>query len=223
MPKEDLHNLHTIYEKLVEFFGYQRWWPTFSKNKKEKFIEICVGAILTQNTAWKQVETAIKKLREKNLLNQEKLEKVSFSELSSLIKNTGFYKEKARKIKAFINFLKKNPYEKLKRLKLEEARKKLLSVYGIGNETADAILLYALDKPSFVIDNYTKRVFSRLLGIDFKSYEEWKDFFESNVKKDTFIYKEFHALIDELAKNYCKKKPICKGCPLNDLCKKNFK
>jgi len=202
-------NLLRIYSILLEHFGKQHWWPTLSKNKK---LEICIGAILTQNTAWKNVEKALHNLINKNLLNLEALNKINQKKLESLIRSAGYYKQKAKKIKALVKFLtsEKKP-----------SRKNLLAIYGVGKETADSILLYAFNKPVFVVDAYTRRIFSRLGMLDENlSYDEIQEFFENNLPRDTELFKEYHALIVELGKNYCKKKnPLCKECPLSSICK----
>ena len=198
-----------IYDSLLKHFGKQYWWPTLSRNKK---LEICVGAILTQNTAWKNVEKALRNLINENLLNLEALNKINQKKLESLIKSAGYYRQKAKKIKALIKFLitKKKP-----------SRKNLLAIYGVGKETADSILLYAFNKPIFVVDAYTRRIFSRLGMLNENlSYDEIQEIFEANLPRDTELFKEYHALIVELGKNYCKKKsPSCEECPLNSICK----
>lgn len=197
--------LMQIYKTLYKNFGFQGWWPTISKsrNKRDKQFEICVGAILTQNTSWLQVEKAIINLHKAKVLNKNSIQNISMARLASLIRSSGFYKQKAIKLKKFCKFLDKNSFRKLEKMSLRNARKSLLDIYGIGPETADSILLYALSKPSFVIDAYTKRIFSRIMSREtakLKSYDDWQQFFESNLPKDIELYREFHALIIECAK-----------------------
>lgn len=195
--------LMKIFTILSKHFGEQNWWPTISKNKR---LEIIVGAILTQNTSWKQVEKVIKTLNERGLINREALEKIDMKDLAKLIKCTGYYRQKARKIKEFLKF------------KGKMTRKNLLSIWGIGKETVDSILLYTYNKPFFVVDAYTKRIFERL-GFGKKSYDELQEMFHKNIPRNTKLYKEYHALLVELGKNYCKKKnPLCDVCPLKRMC-----
>ncbi len=206
--------LMEIYNRLLKHFGEQHWWPADTR------FEVIVGAILTQNSNWKNVEKAIANLRDNGLLNPERLHLVSEEKLKELIRPAGYYNAKSRKLKEFMNFLFEN-YKDLNEflsLPAEQLRNKLLSIWGIGDETADSIVLYAADKPSFVIDAYTKRIFSRLGITKEKRYGELKKFFEENLPRSVEIYKEFHALIVELGKNYCRSKPLCSECPLRDFC-----
>lgn len=198
-----MRNIKTIYSLLFKKFKYQRWWPTISNNQK---FEISIGAILTQNTSWKNVEKAILNLKNKALLNQKAISDLQLSKLSSLIKPAGYYNLKAKKLKEFTNFLN---------LKKPITRENLLNIWGIGHETADSILCYAYDKPYFVVDAYTKRIFSRL-NIPEKTYEEIQQSVYKNLAPKYF--NEFHALLVKLGKENCKKKPICNSCPLLKLC-----
>lgn len=213
-------DISQVYKLLYQNFGPQGWWPTISQNKQNKKFEICAGAILTQNTSWQQVEKAIKNLHKSKALNKNSIQNISMARLASLIKPSGFYKQKAIKLKKFCEFLDKHPFQSLEKMSLPEARKILLEIYGIGPETADSILLYALNKPIFIIDAYTKRIFSRILPNATKnlsSYDSWQKFFEKELPGDAEIYKEFHALIVELAKNHCRKKSekfLCRECPI---------
>ncbi|MBL7156947.1 MAG: endonuclease III domain-containing protein [Candidatus Omnitrophica bacterium] len=178
-----------------------------------------VGAILTQNTAWSNVEKAINNLKRKKLLTPQKMMRVPAKNLKTLIRPSGFYNEKAKKLKNFAEFLIKfsnGNVDKLKSYNASTLRRKLLSVKGIGPETADSILLYALDKPVFVVDAYTKRIFARhkLLPRD-ATYEETQKFFTRALPRKTKLFNEYHALIVEVGKNYCRKKrPLCEICPL---------
>ncbi len=205
-----------IFDRLYKFFGPQGWWPA------ETPFEVCVGAILTQNASWKNVERAIKNLKEINLLTPEALYNLSEKELSELIKPSGFYNLKAKRLKNFIHFLFENyggSLEKMKEEEPETLRKKLLEIKGLGPETVDSILLYALDKPFFVVDAYTYRILSRHgLCPEETSYEELQSLFHENLDKDTDLFKEYHALLVACGKNFCKKRePLCKDCPLSYL------
>jgi len=202
-----------VYYLLLEKFGEQEWWP-MKRTFRPKEFEVIVGAILTQNTNWKNVEKALDKLEEAKLTDAKKISKTHTKKLESTVRSSGFYKQKAERLKD----VSKKSAEKY--FYKNVTREELLSIKGIGKETADSILLYACDRPFFVIDAYTKRIFSRLGMIHDKlEYDKIRAFFENGLPKDIYIYKEFHALIVELAKSYCKKKPLCDECPLKDLCK----
>ncbi|MFN4196669.1 MAG: endonuclease III domain-containing protein [Caldimicrobium sp.] len=205
--------LKDIFNTLVEFFGIQNWWPA------ETPFEVCVGAILTQNTNWKNVEKAIDNLKRNNLLSPEALYSISQEELAKLIRPCGFYQLKAKRLKNFVEFFVKEyngDIEKLKAEDLERLREKLLHIKGLGKETVDSILLYALDKPIFVVDAYTHRILNRHGLVDEEiSYDELQEFFHSNLSRDVNLYKEYHALFVVCGKNYCKKnQPRCELCPL---------
>ncbi|MEM4245493.1 MAG: endonuclease [Candidatus Nanoarchaeia archaeon] len=192
-----------IYNILLEKFGNQGWWPVTDKRNRQ--FEIVVGAILTQNTSWKNVEKAIKKLKENNMLTKQAIINTDTKQLAKLIRSSGYYKQKAKKLREFANFKK------------EITRENLLSIWGIGDETADSILLYAYNEPYFVIDAYTKRIFQRL-GYKQSTYKELQELFTKNLPKDIKIYKEYHALLVRLAKENCKKIPECKTCVLRKKC-----
>lgn len=206
-----------IYKILLKSFGSQKWWPAKGKGNERKF-EICIGAILTQNTAWKNVEKAIENLRKAKLLDEKAIGNAEEKKLALLIKPSGYYNQKAKKLKAFANFLKENSLEKLEKMPVKDARKLLLQQHGIGNETADSILLYALNKQIFVIDAYTKRIFARLMELKFNSYEEWQEFFMQNLPANVYLFNEYHALLVRLGKEFCRKKPECKKCPVRNFC-----
>ncbi|EHP86596.1 endonuclease III domain-containing protein [Methanotorris formicicus] len=211
-------DLLKIYHLLLSHFGYQNWWPG------ETRYEVVIGAVLTQNTSWKNVEKAIENLKKENLIDEIKILNTDIEKLKKLIKPAGFYNIKAERLKNITKFIVENykNTENLAKLsiKLEDLRKEILNVKGIGKETADSILLYALDREIFVIDAYTRRIFSRLRIIEGgEEYDEIRGIFEKNLPKDLKIYKEYHALIVELGKHYCKKKnPVCEKCPLHNLC-----
>ncbi|MBU5690291.1 MAG: endonuclease III domain-containing protein [Candidatus Aenigmatarchaeota archaeon] len=208
-------NFFEIYEKLFDKFGEQHWWPG------DTAFEIIVGAILTQQASWKNVEAAIKNLKNNKVLDEKTIYKIELKNLEELVRPSGFYRIKAKRLKNFVNFLFEKydgSLEKLFSLKKNELRKELLSVNGIGKETADSIVLYAANKPSFVVDAYTIRIFNRLGILKEKEYDKVKAAFENNLPQDVQLYKEYHALIVNLGKNICKTKPLCDICPLKEMC-----
>ena len=205
--------LDSIYKKLYDSFGPQYWWPAQTP------FEVMVGAILTQNTSWSNVRKAINNLKEHNLLSPKKLYQLTPKKLSNLIMPAGYYNIKAKRLKEFLNFLFKNYQGNLKKMVSVDTsalRRQLLSVNGIGPETADSILLYAMNKPIFVIDAYTKRILKRHKFINHDaSYEETQNLFMSRLKSDVKLFNEYHALLVKLAKDFClKTKPKCNICPL---------
>jgi len=211
-----------IYHILLKEFKAQGWWPinqkyssnNYSKPETEKeIIEICLGAILTQNTTWKNVEKSLIKLERNNLIDVNNLNKIETEKLSLIIKSSGYNNQKAKKLKEFTKFLVS---------KKEITRENLLNIWGIGPETADSILLYAYKKPFFVIDAYTKRIFSRL-GFKENKYDELQKLFTKNIPEDYKFYNEYHALLVKLGKDICKKEPLCNICHLNKFCKYKLK
>jgi endonuclease III related protein len=208
------HRLKRLFLRLYSAFGPQHWWPADSS------FEVMVGAILTQNTSWANVEKAILKLKERKLLDARRLLMLSPDKLAVFIKSAGYYNLKAARLKNFIRFFFAMYAGDIKRMGSQDAmilRKQLLTVKGVGPETADSILLYALNKPVFVIDAYTKRIFSRhrLLSGDV-TYEQAQDIFMRNLKNDAKLFNEYHALLVRLGKNYCRKQnPKCEICPLH--------
>jgi endonuclease III related protein len=204
-----------IYQILNNHYGSKHWWPGDTP------FEIMVGAILTQNTAWNNVEKAIRNLKQNKVLNPKRITNLPISELSRLIRPSGFYNIKTKRLISFVSFLNKNynsNIEKMRKQKLPELRLQLLDLYGIGEETADSILLYALEKPIFVVDAYTKRIFSRHEYLNAKTdYSLVQGFFMQNLPKSVKIYNEFHALLVKLAKDYCRTRPRCNICPIKNL------
>lgn len=199
-----------IYDALEEEYSFQNWWPTISTNRK---FEIIIGAILTQNTSWNNVEKAIKNLDKFNFLRKDAIKQLNENELGELIRSSGYYKQKAKKLKKIIEFLDS---------KKEINRENLLQVWGIGKETADSILLYAYEKPIFVIDAYTKRIFSRIGIVSNENieYDELQKIFMNNLESNLGLFKEYHALIVKLGKEVClKKKPKCEECCLKEICR----
>lgn len=204
-----------IYNTLFKSFGPQHWWPGDTP------FEIAVGAILTQNTNWGNVEKAINNLKESGTLDAHILHKMPHAKLASLIKSAGYFNIKAKRLKHFLAFLTNNykgVIENMKDEDLYELRRRLLEVNGIGPETADSILLYSLDKPTFVIDAYTKRVLIRHNIIpESATYHEMQELFHNNLPADAAIYNEYHALFVMTGKHFCKPKPKCQGCPLEKI------
>ena len=205
--------LDEYYNSLFTAFGPQHWWPG-----KTQF-EIIVGAILTQNTSWTNVERAIANLRAAGLLSPAAIDQVSLGRLQSLIRSSGYFRQKARKLKAFCRFLRSQYGGSLRRMfdtPTIMLREKLLGVFGIGPETADSILLYAGGHPVFVVDGYAKRLLARhgWIGQNAK-YEEVRWMFERHSPGNTRWFNEFHALIVNTGKNFCRtQKPLCDQCPL---------
>lgn len=197
-----------LYTKLQKFYGPQNWWPVHPG--QDRITEIVVGAVLTQNTSWKNVEKALENLIKADCLKFEKIVAIPEAELVKLIKPAGFYTRKSRVLKDLSELFLKNK---------KPSREELLSIKGIGKETADSILLYALEEPYFVVDTYTKRLFYRLDFCDEKiTYDNLQKLIANSIPADIQIYKEFHALIVEHCKNFCKKKPVCNNCPLDSNC-----
>ncbi len=178
--------------------------------------------ILTQNTNWKNVEKAIVQLNKKQLINIKKIIKINNKKLAEIIKSSGYHNQKARKQKNFSLFLINNYNGNINEFfnnEIKILRIELLSINGIGPETADSIILYAAKKPIFVIDAYTKRIYSRIFNIEKElKYEELQNLFMENLEKNEKLFNEYHALLVELGKNICKKKPLCDKCPINNSC-----
>jgi len=207
--------LTEIYDKMFKHFGPQHWWPG------ETPFEVMVGAILTQNTNWGNVEKAISNLKGKGVLSPKALEALPPSKLAELIRPAGYFNVKAKRLKNFIHFLVEEyggSVEKLSDEDLPKLREKLLEVSGIGPETADSILLYAALKKIFVIDQYTYRVLSRhhLIGEE-ASYDEMQELMTHHLPDDLALYNEYHALLVMVGKHFCKKTPLCEKCPLNGV------
>lgn len=206
-------SLLEIYQRLFAKYGPQHWWPA------ETTFEVIVGAILTQSAAWTNVEKAINNLKRAGALNPDALRRVPQDELAELVYSCGYYNMKARKLKAFADWFGKRYNDNLERLfsgETGELRRQLLAVYGIGEETADSILLYAGNKPVFVIDAYTRRILT-LMGLapSNNSYTAWQILFMANLPADVKLYNEYHALIVRLAKEVCRTRPLCPQCCFN--------
>ncbi len=213
-----MFDLMHIYQRLLGHYGSRDWWPA------ETPFEVIVGAVLTQNTNWNNAETAIDNLRQADALTLESILNLKREELEQLIRPSGFFRQKAERLQLFCRYLQEHHQGKLDHLfdqKLNQMRDELLHLKGIGPETADSILLYAGEQLSFVVDAYTNRLFGRL-GIlsGQEKYGEIRDLFMTNLPEDIQLYNEYHALIVIHCKDFCRKKPLCNGCPCSDICVK---
>jgi endonuclease-3 related protein len=212
--------LMDYYAAMSQSLGPMRWWPARTP------FEVIVGAILTQNTSWGNVERAIANLRSAQMLRPSAIADARTSKLATLVRPSGYFRQKAKKLKAFVRFLKQEYGGSLKRMfdtPTEILREQLLAVHGIGPETADSILLYAGNHPVFVVDAYTHRIFGRH-GITNgePEYESVRALIETALPRDSQLYNEFHALIVNTGKNWCRKKdPRCAECPLRALLPEN--
>ena len=226
--------IYSIYMDLRSNLGPQLWWPVTSegqfipeysggpKNEKQQ-LEVCFGAILAQNTTWKNAEKAIIELNKNHLIDVKKILEISNEKLSGIIKSSGYHNQKTKKLKNFCNFLSFNHNGNLQKFfqnNIKRLREELLSVNGIGPETADSIMLYAAKKPIFVIDAYAKRIINRV-GFKEASYDELQQLFMKSLPNSEKLFNEYHALLVELGKNICKKEPLCSKCPINVCCNYN--
>jgi endonuclease-3 related protein len=209
-----VNELLAIYRTLLSFFGEQGWWPADTP------FEVMVGAVLTQNTSWRNVERAIGNLKTEGVLTPQALRKIDEARLAAFIRPAGYYNVKAKRLKSLMEFIDVEYEGDLARMFSEPLlclRQKILEVHGIGPETADSILLYAGEKPIFVIDAYTKRILSRHRMItDGASYGDIQNLFMLSLPPDVSLYKEYHALLIRLAKTFCKTTPHCAECPLEE-------
>ena len=207
--------LNSVYQRLLDTLGPQHWWPAESR------LEIIVGAVLTQNTAWTNVERALQNLRDAERLSLAGLDQTSQAELEALVRPSGCYRVKARRLRNLVRFVITQYDGSLERMfaaRLATLRQELLRVNGIGPETADAILLYAGDLPTFVIDTYTARVLKRHGWIEPEAdYDAMKHLFESQLPHEAQLFNEYHALLVLIGKDYCRPEPRCEGCPLQEL------
>jgi endonuclease-3 related protein len=206
--------LLNIFELLLKTFGRRFWWPG------ETELEIIVGAILTQNTSWKNVESAIFNMKSQGVLDMDALKSIGHRELGEIIRPSGFYNQKSDRLKRFIHVLHHKFAKNIDNLKYYSTaylRNLMLDINGIGPETADSILLYALNRPVFVVDAYTKRFLTnhRLYGGSWQ-YDDVQQFFMTNLPLDTYLFNEYHALIVCLCQRCCKKVPECDVCPLKE-------
>lgn len=234
-----------IYHILLRHFGWQGWWPTtppgsvqpiyhidhqiHKKNlsESERF-EISIGAILTQNTAWSNVEKALAQLNRNKIITPKKIVKTPFSKLAKMIRSSGYFRQKAKKLKIFSRYLIRNYQGKITPLLQKsplQSYTELIHLYGMGPETVDSVLLYAGNHPVFVVDSYTKRIGNRIGLFHTENYSEIQNYFQKNLNQThsqqpiVQIFNEFHALIVALGKNICRPKPLCTKCPLQKMCK----
>jgi endonuclease-3 related protein len=220
-----------LYNDLMKKYGNLNWWPMdkdyHEKNKSDPRFEVILGAILTQNTAWSNVEKAIDNLKKSEKLDINSINNIENEKLKNLIRPSGFFNQKATRLK-YISKILKNKYnsnlDNFFKKDKDEIREELLEMNGIGPETADSIVLYAANKPIFVVDAYTKRLCKRFPLKTKITYDEIQKYFQKNLEENfdkkelTKIYKNLHAMIVILAKEYCKKRPICENCPLKKDC-----
>ena len=228
-----MHDVNTIYNLLLKEYGPQGWWPLFNRKTficeynpsplitNDSFFEISIGAILTQNVAWTNVEKALENLLRVKLLSPAKLYSEKNETVGELIKPSGYYNQKTLKLKEFISWFKEYKYsvKNLISMPTDFLRKELLSIKGVGPETADSILLYGLHRKIFLVDAYTKRIFTRFPLFDNKyDYHQIQEFFHVKFNGEIEHYNEYHALIVNHCKLCCKKKQYCENCVLNNNC-----
>jgi len=226
-----MNQIQQIYQKLLKEYGKQGWWPLskgglhsrhhngLPRNNEDR-LEIIVGAILTQNTAWTNVEKAIYNLNKQKLLSRKRILSTNTKKLAQLIKPAGYYNQKAERLRIVAGYFSDKRMKGISAEKdIAKLRKELLAVKGIGPETCDSILLYAFEKPIFVIDAYTRRIFSRLGFLkEDDSYDKWQELFMKSLKPDVGMFNEYHALIVELAKRHCRTRKECDLCILKKYC-----
>lgn len=212
MKTSDSTVLLQCHNTLSAQLGPMNWWPADTP------FEVCLGAILTQNTSWKNVAKAISRLKALGLLGVESIARLSVEELAPIIRSSGYYNQKAKKIKSFVDYFisrYSGKPELMAQIDMEILRDELLVINGIGPETVDSILLYALNKPSFVVDAYTRRILYRQdLVKDDISYQKLRAFCMKNLPRDTGLYNEFHAQLVYIGHHFCRKTPKCESCPL---------
>ena len=218
MGGQEKKTLERIYRKLFSAFGPQHWWPG------ETPFEVAVGAILAQNTAWSNASAAVQELKRRGLLDPQRLERLPQRRLARLIRSSGYFNQKAKRLKIFVRHLNRHYGGRIDRMRAVPTvrlREELLSLWGIGPETADSILLYALEKPVFVVDAYTKRILARHRLIPWDaSYDRIQSLFHSapgQGRNRIARYNEYHALIVETGKRFCRPRPDCFSCPLKRI------
>ena len=208
--------MQDIFDRMLSRYGKQSWWPADTP------FEMMVGAVLTQATSWTNVEIAIVRLKEADALSPVAIRGKDTDTLAALIYSSGFYNAKAQRLKALATYLGETYDDDIDAMRLMDGaklRRELLGVKGIGDETADAILLYALGKPSFVIDAYTRRLTGRLgIAPESETYCAYQRMFSENLPHETAQFAEYHALIVQHGKEACRKTPVCEGCCLRDVC-----
>lgn len=218
-----------MFSCMQNYYGPTHWWPGDTP------FEIAIGAILTQNTAWTNVEKAIEKLKKEQLLKPDTMLSIPVAQLEEAIRSSGYYKQKAKRLRTFCAYLMDGYGGSIRRMAKQATarlREELLALNGIGPETADDILLYACDKPVFVVDTYTRRILSRHhIVSETVGYTDLQQLFHDNLSQDVTLFKEFHGLIVYIGKDFCRRTPRCDACPLrlfamtaaighNNLCNK---
>lgn len=207
--------LQQVYERLWKAYGPQHWWPGDGP------FEVIVGAVLTQNTSWKNVERAIRNLRDAGLMTPRRLARTPLPELEELIRPAGYYRIKARRLRNLLELIVKRyggSLEQMFSTPMDVLREELLAVQGVGPETADSILLYAGNLPTFVVDAYTHRVLARHGWIGFDAdYYQIKEYFEDQLEPDVQLFNEYHALLVRVGHLHCRRQPKCNGCPLEEM------
>lgn len=206
--------LRATYDRLYQAFGPQSWWPADSS------FEVMVGAVLTQSTAWSNVERAISNLSGRNKLDAGAITRARHDHLAGWLRSSGYFNVKAKRLKNFCQwYIEQGGYDRLAQMETTALRRSLLSVSGVGHETADDILLYAFERPVFVIDTYTRRLFSRLdLFAGDEAYDDMRHTVEACLGPDVQLFNEYHALIVRHAKEHCRVKPLCMDCVLRVTC-----
>jgi len=212
MTTSDRNQLLNYFRALFDSFGPQQWWPA------ETPFEVIVGAILTQNTNWKNVEKGIEGLKRNGLMHPHRLASAEPGDLHPLLRPVGYFRVKTDRLLAFLRFFRRDydlDIRKFEGVETNRLRDQLLEVRGIGPETADSILLYALNRPVFVVDAYTRRVLTRHRLIDESaSYADIQRLFMNSLSRDASLYNEYHSLLVRVGKDHCRPKPRCEGCPL---------
>ncbi len=207
--------LQEAYRRLFDFYGPQGWWPG------ETPWEVVVGAVLVQNTAWKNVERAIENLRRADALPLSSMQELTQDELEEFLRPAGYYRQKARRLRGIVTHIMQHHAGSLEAMLAQDGaalREELLLLHGIGPETADAIALYAAEVPTFVVDTYTQRVVKRHGWIEPEAdYRAVQDFFESSLPHEVPLFQEYHALLVQVGKDFCRKRAKCAGCPLEEL------
>ena len=210
-----LSKAHKVFRILLDNVGPQSWWPG------ESPLEVMVGAVLVQNTAWKNVQRAIDNLREEDLFQPDRLLEIQPTELAELIRPAGYFRLKTKRLRSLMEFIMREyegSIDAMRNADMHTLREQLLGVHGIGPETADSILLYALEMPAMVVDTYTHRIFSRHGWVSYElDYHQLQDHLTSELPKDIAIYNEMHALMVNIGHHYCRKKPRCESCPLQEM------
>ena len=218
VSKGEKERLEEIYSRLLACFGPQHWWPG------EEPFEVMVGAVLTQSVAWKNVERAIRALKDAGALSPAALRGMAPEETAALIRPTIYYNVKARKLKTLVEWFRESCHDDIGVMREKDGdalRAELLGVWGIGEETADSIVLYAAEKPSFVIDAYTRRIIDRTgMKPGGNRYTDYRALFTRNLPADTALFNEYHALLVRLGKEVCRPKPLCSECCIRTLCEK---